>query len=38
VTSLVRRTNDLEEAYHALSVVLAAKESFLTGRRIMLGP
>ena len=36
VTSLVRRTNDLEEAYHALSVVLAAKESFLTGRRVML--
>ena len=33
-TSLVRRTNDLEDAYRALSVVLAARESFDTGRRI----
>ena len=34
VTSLVRRTNDLEDAYRALSTVLAAHESFDTGRRV----
>ena len=34
VTSLVRKTNDLEDAYRALSVVMAARESFDTGRRI----
>jgi predicted dehydrogenase len=35
VTSLVRKTNDLEDAYRALSVVLAARESFDTGRRVV---
>jgi hypothetical protein len=38
VTSLLRRTNDLEDAYHALSVVIAARESFSSGRRINLSP
>jgi predicted dehydrogenase len=36
VTSLVRRTDDVEDAYHALSVVLAARKSFDTGQRIYL--
>ena len=36
VTSLVRKTNDLEDAYRALSVVLAARESFDAGRRVEL--
>lgn len=36
VTSLVRRTNDLEDAYRALSIVLAGRESCLSGRRIQL--
>ncbi len=37
VTSLVRRTQDLEDAYRALQVVMAARESAQTGRRISLG-
>jgi hypothetical protein len=36
VTSLVRRTDDVEDAYRALSVVLAARKSFDTGQRIYL--
>jgi len=34
VTSLVRKTSDLEDAYRALSVVLTARTSSLEGRRI----
>ena len=33
VTSLVRKTADLEDAYRALKVVLAAQSSSETGRR-----
>lgn len=36
VTSLVRRTSDLEDTYAALRVVLAAQESSTIGRRITL--
>jgi predicted dehydrogenase len=36
VTSLVRKTGDLEDAYRALQVVLAAQESGRTGDRIPL--
>ena len=36
VTSLVRRTCDLEDAYHALRVVQAARQSHEEGRRIAL--
>lgn len=36
VTSLVRRTDDLEDAYRALATVLAARQSFDTGRRMYL--
>jgi predicted dehydrogenase len=36
VTSLVRKTGDLEDAYRALCVVLAAQESSRTGERIAL--
>jgi predicted dehydrogenase len=36
VTSLVRRTNDLEDAYRALSIVLCADQSVTEGRRIEL--
>ncbi len=36
VTSLVRKTSDLEDAYRALQVVLAARQSFTEQRRIML--
>jgi len=36
VTSLVRRTDDVEDAYRALSIVLAARQSFTTGKRIYL--
>ena len=36
VTSLIRKTSDLEDAYRALTVVLAARESFATGKRIPL--
>jgi len=38
VTSLVRKTDDAEDAYQALSIVLAARESFDTGKRIFLSP
>ncbi len=34
VTSLVRRRDDLEDAYRAVQVVLAGRESEVTGRRI----
>ena len=34
VTSLVRRSSDLEDAYQAISIVLAGRESCQTGRRI----
>ncbi len=34
VTSLVRRTQDLEDAYRALQVVMAARQSAQEGRRI----
>ena len=33
VTSLIRRTNDLEDAYRALRIVLTAAESVKTGQR-----
>lgn len=36
VTSLLRRTEDVEDAYRALSVVLAARKSFDTGQRMYL--
>lgn len=36
VTSLVRKTNDLEDAYRALSITLAAQKSFETGSRVQL--
>lgn len=36
VTSLVRKTSDLEDAYRALTIVLAARESFEQGRRVWL--
>lgn len=36
VTSLVRKSSDLEDAYRALSVVLAAQASSLQGRRMTL--
>jgi predicted dehydrogenase len=36
VTSLVRKTNDLEDAYRALSITLAARTSFEQGRRIQI--
>jgi predicted dehydrogenase len=36
VTSLVRKTSDLDDAYRALSVTLAARQSFETGQRITL--
>ena len=36
VTSLIRKVNDLEDAHSALSVVLAARESFVTGKRVSL--
>lgn len=36
VTSLVRKTDDAEDAYRALSVVLAARESFDSGKRMYL--
>jgi predicted dehydrogenase len=36
VTSLVRKTDDAEDAHRALSIVLAARESFDTGRRVYL--
>jgi len=36
VTSLVRKTDDAEDAHRALSMVLAARESFTSGRRVYL--
>jgi predicted dehydrogenase len=36
VTSLIRKTGDLEDAYRALHVVLAAQESGSTGQRVAL--
>ncbi len=36
VTSLVRKTDDLEDAYRALEVVLAARDSSVLGQRIRL--
>jgi len=36
VTSLIRKTDDAEDAYRALSIVVAARESFDTGRRMFL--
>ena len=36
VTSLVRKTDDVEDAYRALSIVLAGRKSFDTGQRIYL--
>ncbi len=38
VTSLVRKTCDLEDAYRALAIVQAARRSFREGRRIELQP
>ncbi len=34
VTSLVRKTDDLDDAYHALQVVLAAEQSAAQGQRL----
>ena len=34
VTSLVRKTGDLEDAYRALRIVLTARQSFLEGQRL----
>jgi predicted dehydrogenase len=36
VTSLVRKTSDMDDAYRALSITLAACKSFETGQRIVL--
>jgi predicted dehydrogenase len=36
VTSLVRRTNELDDAYRALSIVFGAEQSAETGRRVTL--
>lgn len=36
VTSLVRKTSDLEDAYRAIRIVLASRQSCQQGRRIML--
>ena len=36
VTSLVRRTNELQDAYFALSTVFAAEQSVQEGRRVEL--
>jgi predicted dehydrogenase len=36
VTSLVRKTSDLEDAYRALQVVLAARTSCVEGRRVLI--
>jgi predicted dehydrogenase len=37
VTSLVRKTDDLEDAYRALDIVLSARESSRNGHRVNLG-
>ena len=36
VTSLLRKTDDVEDAYRALSIVLSSRKSFDTGQRIYL--
>lgn len=36
VTSLVRKIGDLEDTYHALGVILAARQSFQESRRVWL--
>jgi hypothetical protein len=36
VTSLVRNTTDLQDAYRAMTIVLSANESAKTGNRIQL--
>jgi len=36
VTSFIRKTDDAEDAYRALSIVVAARESFDTGKRVFL--
>ena len=36
VTSLVRRTTDLQDAYRALNVILAGRHSCQTGQRVAL--
>ena len=36
VTSLVRKTDDLEDAYHTLTILQRSKASFLEGRRELL--
>jgi len=36
VTSLIRKTDDVEDAYRALSIVLGARQSFDTGKRVYL--
>jgi predicted dehydrogenase len=36
VTSLVRRTSDLEDAYRALKIVLTARQSWQSGQRLSL--
>ena len=38
VTSLIRKVNDLEDAHAALSIVLAARESFASGKRVAISP
>jgi predicted dehydrogenase len=38
ITSLVRKTSDLEDAYRALTIVQQARRSHAEGRRIPLGP
>ena len=38
VTSLVRKVDDLEDAHNALCIVLAARESFATGKRVPISP
>jgi hypothetical protein len=37
VTSLVRKTSDMDDAYRALTIALAARQSFETGQRVFLG-
>ena len=38
VTSLVRKSSDLEDAYRASSIVLSARQSAIEGRRVWLTP
>jgi predicted dehydrogenase len=37
VTSLVRKMSDMDDAYRALTIALAARQSFETGQRMYLG-